>query len=149
MDSLSYKTKHANAGSVTRKWWIVDAEGKTLGRLATQIASVLRGKHKTDFTTHFDNGDYVIVLNAGKVTLTGKKMDDKEMLSYSLYPGGQKSTTPRRMLNKFPTRLLQKTVKGMLPKTTLGRQQVKKLFLYEGSEHPHTAQKPEQLKLTK
>lgn len=149
MDSLSYKTKHANAASVTRKWWIVDAEGKTLGRLATQIASVLRGKHKTDFTTHFDNGDYVIVLNAGKVTLTGKKMDDKEMLSYSLYPGGQKSTTPRRMLSKFPTRLLQKTVKGMLPKTTLGRQQVKKLFLYEGSEHPHTAQKPEQLKLTK
>jgi large subunit ribosomal protein L13 len=149
MDSRSYKTLHANTATVTRKWWIVDADGQTLGRLSSQIASVLRGKHKADFTTHFDNGDCVIVLNAGKVLLTGSKMEDKEMLTYSLYPGGQKSTTPKRMLEKFPTRLLEKAVKGMLPKTSLGRQQIKKLHLFEGSEHNHAAQQPQPLKLTK
>jgi len=149
MDSLSYKTKHTNASTVQRNWYIVDADGHTLGRLATQIASVLKGKTKTDYTPHFDNGDYIIVLNAGKIVMSGTKMDNKEILTYTQHPGGQKSTTPRRILAKTPTRLLENAVKGMLPKTSLGRTQLKKLFLYEGLDHPHTAQKPQTLKISK
>ncbi len=147
MDTRSYKTRFANEATVQRAWHVVDAEGKTLGRLASRIAHVLRGKHKPDFTPHFDNGDYVIVVNADKVRLTGKKMTDKIYLRYSGYPGGQKETTPAQYLAKRPEVVIEKAVKGMLPKTKLGRAQYKKLFVYAGAEHQHAAQQPKPLDL--
>lgn len=147
MDTRSYKTRFANEATVQRAWHVVDAEGKTLGRLASRIAHVLRGKHKPDFTPHFDNGDYVIVVNADKVRLTGKKMTDKIYLRYSGYPGGQKETTPAEYLAKRPEVIIEKAVKGMLPKTKLGRAQYKKLFVYAGAEHQHAAQQPKPLDL--
>lgn len=147
MDTRSYKTRFANEATVQRAWHVVDAEGKTLGRLASRIAHVLRGKHKPDFTPHFDNGDYVIVVNADKVRLTGKKMTDKIYLRYSGYPGGQKETTPAEYLAKRPEVVIEKAVKGMLPKTKLGRAQYKKLFVYAGAEHQHAAQQPKPLDL--
>lgn len=143
MDTLSYKTKSANKESVDAKWYVVDAEDKVVGRLATKIASVLRGKHKASFTPHVDTGDYVIVLNAEKIKFSGAKMDQKEYITYSGYPGGQKRKTARELLEKKPTAIMEKAVRGMLPKTRLGRQMIKKLFVYEGSNHPHAAQKPE------
>ncbi|MEM9549252.1 MAG: 50S ribosomal protein L13 [Bacteroidota bacterium] len=146
MDTLSYKTISANANTVEQKWFVVDAEGETVGRLASNIASVLRGKHKPSYTPHVDTGDYVIVLNADKVRFTGNKLADKTYLRYSGYPGGQKSTTAREVMEKKPLRIMESAVRGMLPKTKLGRAMIKKLFLYEGSEHPHTAQKPTELK---
>ncbi len=144
MKFLSYKTAHANKQNVTHKWYVVDAEGETLGRLSSKIAAVLMGKHKPNFTSHADAGDNVIVLNAGKVLLKGKKMDQKEYISYSLYPGGQKRVIAKNMFDKKPIAPLEAAVRGMLPKTKLGRAMFKKMFVYEGSEHPHTAQKPEQ-----
>jgi large subunit ribosomal protein L13 len=147
VDTRSYKTRFANEATVQRAWHVVDAEGKTLGRLASRIAHVLRGKHKPDFTPHFDNGDYVIVVNADKVRLTGKKMTDKIYLRYSGYPGGQKETTPAEYLAKRPEVVIEKAVKGMLPKTKLGRAQYKKLFVYAGAEHQHAAQQPKPLDL--
>ena len=140
------KTFVAKPETVKRDWYVVDAEGKTLGRLATEIASRLRGKHKPEYTPHVDTGDYIVVINAEKVKLTGKKMTNKVYLTYSGYPGGQKKQTPREMLAKHPERLIETAVKGMLPKTKLGRAMFKKLFVYAGTEHPHAAQKPESLK---
>ncbi len=146
MDTLSYKTKSANSTTVDQKWYVIDAEGEIVGRLATRIASVLRGKHKPDFTPHVDTGDYVIVLNADKVRFTGDKLDDKEYQRYTGYPGGLRRRTAREMLAKRPDQVLELAVKGMLPKTKLGRAMIKKLFLYAGSAHPHAAQKPEPFK---
>lgn len=146
MDTQSYKTTYAKKETIERKWYVIDAEGEIVGRLATRIAHVLRGKHRADFTPHFDNGDHVIVLNADKVRFTGNKTADKYYLSYSLYPGGQKKTTAQDLFDKKPLTVLEKAVRGMLPKTKLGKSQLKKLFLYEGGEHPHVAQKPEPFK---
>lgn len=146
VDTQSYKTQYAKKETIERKWYVIDAEGEIVGRLATRIAHVLRGKHRPDFTPHFDNGDHVIVLNADKVRFTGQKRDDKYYLSYSLYPGGQKKVTAKELFDKKPLTVLEKAVRGMLPKTKLGRAQIKKLFLYEGGEHPHVAQKPEPFK---
>ncbi|MFT7120091.1 MAG: large subunit ribosomal protein L13 [Neolewinella sp.] len=146
MNTLSYKTKSANAASVERKWFVIDAEGEVVGRLASKIATILRGKSKPDFTPHFDNGDHVIVINAEKVRFTGEKLTDKVYLRHTGYPGGQRAATPRDLFAKKPERVLEVAIKGMLPRTKLGRAQIKKLYLYVGAEHPHSAQKPEVLK---
>ena len=145
MDTLSYKTKSANKETVEHKWWIVDAENMTVGRMATTIANVLRGKHKPSYTPHVDTGDYVIVINADKARFTGNKMNDKYYLSHSGYPGGQKSITAKELMEKKPTMVVESAIKGMIPKNKLGRAISKKLFLYAGEEHPHAAQKPEPL----
>ncbi len=134
-----------SAAAIERKWFVVDAEGKTLGRLATEIARVLRGKHKPIFTPYLDTGDYVIVVNAEKIKVTGKKLDQKIYYHHSGYVGGMKETTLKEMLAKKPERVLEHAVKGMLPKGPLGRQMYKKLFVYAGPEHKHAAQKPEVL----
>lgn len=128
-----------------RKWYVVDADGETVGRLSSKIATVLRGKHKPTYTPHVDTGDFVIVVNADKIRFTGNKMQQKEYLTYSLYPGGQKSIIAKDLMVKKPTKILEEAVKGMLPKTKLGRAMYKKLFVYAGAEHPHQAQKPETL----
>ncbi|MBK6364938.1 MAG: 50S ribosomal protein L13 [Saprospiraceae bacterium] len=143
MNTLSYKTKSASKESTEVKWYVVDADGEIVGRLATKIASVIRGKHKPDFTPHADMGDYVIVINADKVRFTGNKLDDKEYTRYTGYPGGLRRRTAKEMLEKRPNQVLELAVKGMLPKTKLGRAMIKKLFLYQGGTHPHQAQKPE------
>ncbi len=143
MNTLSFKTSYTRIEDVQRKWFVIDAEGQVVGRLASQIAHILMGKHKTDFAPHMDAGDNVIVVNSGKVRFTGKKMDDKVYLTYSGYPGGQKSTTPREMLEKHPTRVIEVAVRKMLPKSKLGDAMYRKLFVYEGPTHPHAAQKPE------
>ena len=140
------KTFMANPASIERKWYVVDADGVTLGRLASEIAKVLRGKNKPIFTPHEDTGDYVIVINAEKVNVTGKKLDQKMYYSHSDYVGGLKETTLKDMLNKHPERVVEHAVKGMLPKGPLGRQMYQKLFVYAGPEHKHAAQKPEELK---
>lgn len=127
---------------IERKWWVVDAEGKTLGRLATQIATVLRGKNKAEFTPYADTGDFVIVVNAGKVRVTGRKLDQKVYYRHTLYPGGLRSVTLREQLQRHPERVIQAAVKGMLPKNTMGRHLMRKLKVYSGSTHPHQAQKP-------
>lgn len=146
MNTLSYKTKSENKDSVERKWYVIDAEGEVVGRLCTRIASVLRGKHKPSFTPHFDAGDYVIVINADKVRFTGAKWDQKEYITYSGHPGGQKRTLAKNMMTKKPYAIIENAVRGMLPKTKLGRAMHKKLFVYAGDEHPHHAQKPEDFK---
>ncbi|TVQ42520.1 MAG: 50S ribosomal protein L13 [Saprospirales bacterium] len=146
MTKLSYKTKSLRKEDAEHNWFVVDAEGETVGRLSSKIAHVLRGKHKACYTPHVDCGDNVIVLNAEKIRFTGKKMDDKVYLSYTGYPGGQKSITAKEVLAKHPERIIEKAVKGMLPKTKLGRAMYKKLFVYTGTEHPHQAQKPEPFK---
>ncbi|MEJ8546591.1 50S ribosomal protein L13 [Brevibacillus borstelensis] len=128
---------------VERKWYIVDAEGQTLGRLASEVASILRGKLKPEFTPHVDAGDFVIVINADKVKLSGNKLQDKKYYSHSLYPGGLKVTSAGEMLKNKPARMFEIAVKGMLPKNSLGRQMFSKLKVYAGTDHPHTAQKPE------
>ena len=128
--------------AVQREWFIIDAEGQTLGRITTKIATVLRGKHKPIFTPHVDCGDYVIVVNAEKVVLTGKKLDQKFYHNYSGYMGGLRSTSARDVLNTYPERVIEHSVKGMLPKNRLARQVIKKLKVYSGSEHPHSAQEP-------
>ena len=145
MNTLSYKTTNANAANVERKWHVVDADGEVVGRLASKIAHVLRGKHKPDFTPHFDNGDHVIVINADKVRFTGQKFNQKEYLRHTGYPGGQRKATPRQIMARKPEIILETAVRGMLPKTKLGRAQFKKLHVYVGTEHPHAAQKPEEL----
>ena len=143
MDALSYKTISANKATVNKRWFVVDAEGKTLGRLSSSIAKVIRGKNKPDFTPHMDCGDNVIVLNAEKVALSRDKMTTKEYVSYSGYPGGQKFISARNLVAKKPEALVEKAVKGMLPKNKLGRAIFHNLFVYAGNEHPHQAQKPE------
>ena len=135
----------ANPDKIERKWYVVDAEGCTLGRLASEVASVLRGKNKPVFTPHVDTGDYVIVINAEKIKVTGKKLDQKISYSHSDYVGGMKETTLREMMNKKPEKVIELAVKGMLPKGPLGRQMIKKLHVYAGAEHGHEAQKPEVL----
>lgn len=136
-------TYMAKPNEVERKWYLVDATDKTLGRLATEVATLLRGKHKPEYTPHVDTGDFVVVINAEKVRLTGNKWKDKIYYRHTGYTGGLKETTASEMLQKHPTRLIEFAVRGMLPKTSLGRKQGKKLKVYAGSEHPHTAQQPE------
>ena len=139
------KTYMANPDKIERRWYVVDAEGQTLGRLSAEIAKVLRGKNKPVFTPHIDTGDYVVVVNAAKVKVTGKKLDQKVYYHHSDYVGGMKETTLREMLNKHPERVIEFAVKGMLPKGPLGRQMYTKLFVYAGPDHKHAAQKPEEL----
>lgn len=147
MDSLSYKTISANAATVTKEWVLIDANGEVLGRLASQIAKILRGKNKPSYTPHADCGDYVVVINAEKVKLTGKKMTDKVYIRHTGYPGGQRFATPADYLAKKPTFLIEKAVKGMLPRTRLGAVLLKNLKVYAGEEHPHAAQSPKTVKL--
>ena len=139
------KTYSAKPGEVTREWYLVDAEGKTLGRLATQIADTLRGKRKPQYTPHVDTGDFVIVVNAEKIRVTGNKLDQKRYYRHSGYPGGLRSRTLREQLERRPTEVLRVAVKGMLPKNRLARQQITKLKIYAGPEHPHEAQNPRPL----
>ena len=139
------QTYMANPDKIERKWYVVDAEGCTLGRLASGVASVLRGKNKPQFTPHVDTGDYVIVVNADKVKVTGKKMDQKIYYNHSDYVGGMKETTLKEMMAKKPEKVVELAVKGMLPKGPLGREMYTKLFVYAGPEHKHAAQKPEVL----
>jgi large subunit ribosomal protein L13 len=141
------KTFSAKPHEVERKWFVVDAQGATLGRLATQIATLLRGKHKPIYTPHVDCGDYVIVVNADKINVTGQKLDDKMYYRHSGYPGGLKQVTLRRQLQTYPERVIEAAVRGMLPKNRLGRKMFKKLKVYAGPEHPHQAQQPEELEL--
>lgn len=147
MNTLSYKTQSANANTVDRKWYVIDADGEIVGRMASKVASILRGKNKPDFTPHFDNGDNVIIINAEKVRFTGQKMSKKVYLRHTGYPGGQRSATPSDLMANKPELVLEKAIRGMLPKTRLGRAQIKKLHLYVGDKHPHTAQQPEAIKL--
>jgi large subunit ribosomal protein L13 len=137
----------ANASNIERKWYVVDAEGQTVGRLAAEVAKVLRGKNKPTFTPHVDTGDFVIVINADKAKFTGKKLTDKTYFRHSGYQGGTTFTSAGLMMQKFPTRVIEHAVKGMLPKNRLGAQMYRKLNVYAGPEHPHAAQKPEELKL--
>ena len=129
--------------TVERKWYVVDAEGQTLGRLATKVATVLRGKHKPTYTPHVDCGDYVIVINAEKVVLTGNKLDDKMYYNHSGFPGGLRERNAKTMIEKYPEEMVERAIKGMLPHNSLGRAMGKKLFVYAGAEHKHEAQKPE------
>ena len=133
----------AKANEVERKWYVIDAEGKTLGRLSTEVASILRGKHKPTFTPNVDTGDHVILINVEKIHLTGKKLTDKIYYRHTMHPGGLKTRTALEMRTNYPVRMLELAIKGMLPKNSLGRQIFKKLHVYAGSEHPHAAQQPE------
>jgi large subunit ribosomal protein L13 len=137
----------AEEAASAREWWVVDAAGQTLGRLASEIAKLLRGKHKPTFSPHMDTGDFVVVTNCEKIMVTGDKLDTVRYYRHSRYPGGLKSRTMREQLDRFPDRVLLAAVKGMLPKTKLGRAQIKKLRIYPGGEHPHEAQKPKLLEL--
>lgn len=145
MNTLSFKTKSANDATVVRAWHIVDATNLTLGRMSAKIASILRGKNKPYYTPHTDCGDFVIIINAEKIQLTGNKWNDKEYLHYTGYPGGQKAETAKELIRRRPEVVIEKAVKGMLPKNRLGRAMYKKLFVYAGAEHPHAAQKPQSL----
>jgi large subunit ribosomal protein L13 len=144
---LRMKTYNAKPGEITRDWYVVDADGKTLGRLATAIADTLRGKNKPQYTPHVDTGDFVVVVNAEKIAVTGKKLDEKIYYRHSGYPGGLKQRTLRAQLDRRPTEVLRKAVKGMLPRNRLARQQITKLKIYAGPEHPHEAQAPKPLPL--
>ncbi len=146
MNTLSYKTISANKETAQKEWVVVDAQGEVLGRLASQIASLIRGKHKTNFTPHVDCGDNVIVINADKVRLTGAKMTDKVYTRHTGYPGGQRFTSPRLLLEKHPERIIEHAVKGMLPKNRLGRRLYTNLYVYAGGQHPHEAQQPTAVK---
>lgn len=147
MKTLKYRTLSANKETVNKQWFVVDAEGEVLGRLASKVAFVLRGKHKTDYTPHVDCGDNVIIINAEKIRLTGNKLADKVYIRHSGYPGGQRSTTAAEMLDKHPGRLIEKAIKGMLPKNSLGDEIFRNLYVYVGSEHKQEAQKPAKLDL--
>ncbi|MCH7657097.1 MAG: 50S ribosomal protein L13 [Bacteroidetes bacterium] len=147
MDTKSYKTISANKKTVKREWILIDAENEVLGRLASKVAFILRGKHKPYFTPHVDCGDSVIVINAEKVKLTGNKLTNKKYISYSGYPGGQKIQTIEYVLNKKPIKVIEHAVKGMLPKNRLGSAIYRNLYVFSGQEHPHEAQKPEKINL--
>ena len=147
VDTLSYKTLSANKNTVQKEWVLVDAEGQTLGRLASKVAKILRGKYKPDFTPHVDCGDNVVVINAEKVALTGNKMDAKQYIRYTGYPGGQRVRTAREVLEKKPTAVVEQAVKGMLPKNRLGAQIFRNLRVYVGTEHDPEAQKPKAINL--
>lgn len=146
MNTLSYKTISANKETVQKDWIVVDAQGEVLGRLASLVASLIRGKHKTNFTPHVDCGDNVIIINADKIRLTGAKMTDKVYTRHTGYPGGQRFTSPRLLLEKHPERIIEHAVKGMLPKNRLGRRLYTNLYVYAGGQHPHEAQQPKAVK---
>ena len=141
------KTYMQKKEDVNRKWYVVDAEGQTLGRLATKVATILRGKNKVTYTPHVDTGDYVIIINASKVKLTGNKLDDKMYYNHSGYPGGLRERNAKTMIEKYPEEMVHRAVKGMLPKGPLGRKMLKKLFVYAGDTHEQQAQKPEKLEI--
>ncbi len=147
MSHLSYKTVSANRETVIKEWLLIDAEGQPLGRIASKVASLIRGKHKVDFTPHVDCGDNVIVINAEKITLSGAKWENKEYISHTGYPGGQRSINASSMLKKFPERLMEKAVKGMLPKNRLGRKLFTNLYVFVGENHNKEAQKPKKVEL--
>jgi large subunit ribosomal protein L13 len=147
VDTLSYKTISANKLTADKQWFIADATNQVLGRFSSRIASVLRGKHKTNYTPHADCGDYVIVINADKIRLTGKKWTDKEYISHSGYPGGQKIRSPKQIYTKSPTHLIEMAIKKMLPRNRLGNVLFNNLHVYTGSAHPHEAQQPKELKI--
>lgn len=147
MDALSYKTVHANKATAQKKWILVDAENEVVGRLASKVAVILLGKHKTDYTPHADNGDNVIIINAEKVRFTGKKMDDKVYLRHTGYPGGQRSATPKEWIAKKPTEVLTWAIHGMLPKGRMGRKLNTNVFIYAGTDHKHEAQQPVKIDL--
>ena len=147
MKTLSYRTESVYLADGDRKWYLVDAEGETLGRLCSRISLVLQGKNKPSHTPHVDTGDNVIVINAEKVVLTGNKMNDKNYIWHTGYPGGQRFKTPRQVLVKEPTFLVENAVKGMLPRNRLGRAMIKKMHVYTGPTHPHSAQQPEKIDL--
>lgn len=147
MNTLSYKTISANRETVKKEWLLVDAENETLGRLASKVAKLIRGKHKTNFTPHVDCGDNVVVINAEKINLTGNKMADKTYTRHTGYPGGQRFTTAQEMMDKKPEALIEKAVRGMLPKTKLGRALFNNLYVYTGVEHNQEAQKPKAINL--
>jgi large subunit ribosomal protein L13 len=147
VNTLSYKTISANKATVVKEWVVIDATNAVLGRFSSEVASMLRGKHKPSFTPHVDCGDNVIVINAEKIRLTGNKMNDRVHFSYTGFPGGQKELTPAAMMAKNPTSLIEHAVRGMLPKTRLGREVFKNLHVYAGNEHPHEAQKPKTIEL--
>ncbi len=147
MDTLSYKTVSGNKETANKKWLLVDAEGQTVGRLASKVAKLARGKHKANFTPHADCGDNVIVINAAKVSFSGTKLENKEYVRYTGYPGGQRSLTAQELLQRNPARVIEKAIKGMLPKNTLGRQLYTNIKVYAGTEHKHEAQNPEVINL--
>jgi len=147
VNTLSYKTVSANAKTVNKQWVVVDAQGEILGRLSSKIAMIIRGKHKPEFTPNVDCGDNVIVINADKVKLTGNKLVEKVYTSYTGYPGGQRFTSPKELMAKHPARVIEKAVRGMLPKNRLGKKLYTNLFVYAGAEHPHAAQSPKTIKL--
>ena len=147
MDTLSYKTVSAKQTTVDKKWLLVDAEGEVLGRLSSVVAKLLRGKHKTNFTPHVDCGDNIIVINADKVRLTGNKLTDKVYVRHTGYPGGQRFTTPKQLLQKKPIAVIEHAVKGMLPKNRLGGDLYRNLYVYAGNEHKQEAQKPKQINI--
>ncbi|MBN1388548.1 MAG: 50S ribosomal protein L13 [Bacteroidales bacterium] len=149
MNTNSYKTISANKATVNKEWLLVDAEGEILGRLASKVAKLIRGKHKPDFTPHVDCGDNVIIINADKVKMTGSKWEDKEYIRYSGYPGGQKSIVASEVFKKHPERIVENAVKGMLPKNRLGRAIFKNLYVYAGDKHEQEAQKPRKIELDK
>lgn len=146
MNTLSYRTVSANKKTVNKQWVVVDAEAEILGRLSSRIAMVIRGKHKPEYTPHVDCGDNVIVINADKVRLTGNKWTDKQYVRHTGHPGGQRFTTPKELMAKHPGRVLEKAVRGMLPKNKLGNALIRNLHVYAGPEHPHEAQNPKPLK---
>jgi large subunit ribosomal protein L13 len=147
VNTLSYKTVSGNKETANKKWLLVDAEGQTVGRLASKVAKLARGKHKTNYTPHADCGDNVIVINAAKVSFSGTKLENKEYVRYTGYPGGQRSLTAQELLQRNPSRVIEKAIKGMLPKNTLGRQLYSNIKVYAGTEHNHDAQKPEVINL--
>jgi large subunit ribosomal protein L13 len=147
MDTLSYKTVSANKETVNKEWLLIDAEGMVLGRLASEVAKLLRGKYKPNFTPHVDCGDNVVIINAEKVKLTGNKLEEKTYIRHSGYPGGQRSRTAKEILAKFPERLVENAVRGMLPKNRLGRDLFRNLYVYVGPEHKQEAQQPKEYKI--
>ena len=147
MNTLSYKTVSANKATVNKEWVLVDADGQTLGRLASKVAKLIRGKHKPNYTPHVDCGDNVVIINAEKIVLTGNKMTDKTYIRHTGYPGGQRSLTASEMYDKNPTRLIEKAVKGMLPKNKLGSALFRNLYVYAGTEHAQEAQQPKAINL--
>ena len=147
MDTLSYKTLSANKETANKQWLLIDAEGKNLGRLGSEVASLLRGKHKPSFTPHADCGDNIVVINAEKINLTGNKWDEKVYIRYTGYPGGQRFATPKAMMAKHPTAMVEMAVRGMLPKNRLGRAVFRNLYVYAGANHEQQAQQPTEYKL--
>ena len=146
MSKLHFTTKHANAATVKRNWYVVDGTNQTVGRMCSRIAAVLRGKNKASYTPHVDTGDFIIVINADKVAFTGNKLEEKIYDNFTGYPGGLKQETAKNLLSRRPEVIVERGVKGMLPKNRLGRKMYKKLFVYAGAEHPHGAQQPKELK---